>query len=76
MIDELANDFECMWSKIVTSNSEFYVAVVYHPPNSDYLASDLVDHLIDGCEYIFFFFSFFFINFTIILYKKYTYSYD
>mgnify|MGYP002803377516 CR=1 FL=1 len=41
-----------MWSRVVTPNSEFYVAVVYHPPNSDYLASDLVDHLIDSCEYI------------------------
>ena len=52
MINELANDFECMWSRVVPPNSEFYVAVVYHPPNSDYLASDLVGHLIDSCDSI------------------------
>ena len=39
-----------MWTKISTSNSEYYVAAVYHPLSSECLSGDLLDFLIDAVE--------------------------
>ena len=39
-----------MWTKVNTSNSEFFVATVYHPPNPEYNQYDLIDILIDSVE--------------------------
>lgn len=36
-----SKDFECLWAKISTSNSVFYIAVVYHPPEPKYNADNL-----------------------------------
>ena len=46
----LFNEFECLWTKVKTSNSEFFVATVYHPPNPEYNQYDLIDILIDFVE--------------------------
>ena len=43
----LCNEFECLWTKVKTSNSEFFVATVYHPPNPEYNQYDLIDILIE-----------------------------
>ena len=42
--------YECLWAKISTPNSEYYVAAVYHPPSSVYLPGDFLDYLIDSVE--------------------------
>ena len=42
--------YECLWAKISTLNSEYYVAAVYHPPSSVYLPGDFLDYLIDSVE--------------------------
>ena len=34
--------FECLWFKIVTSNTQFYVSAIYHPPDPVYEESDLL----------------------------------
>ena len=49
-ISNLCSEFECLWTKIKTLNSEFFVATVYHPPNSEYNQCDLVEFLIDSIE--------------------------
>lgn len=42
----------CLWCELITVNSEYHVAVVYHPPNPAYADVELSDHLSDGCEQI------------------------
>lgn len=49
-LPNLDNPFECLWTKIVTQNSDYYVATIYHPPDNDYDDRDLTDFLIDSCE--------------------------
>ena len=44
------NPYECLWAKISTPNSEYYVAAVYHPPSSEDLSGDFPDFLIDAVE--------------------------
>ena len=39
-----------LWTEISTQNSEFYVAIVYHPPNPEYNDQDLIEFFIDSCE--------------------------
>ena len=45
-----SNIFECLWAKIITPNSTFYVAAVYHPPEPQYCPDELLDHLIISCD--------------------------
>ena len=45
-----SNDFECLWAKISTSNSVFYIAVVYHPPEPQCNADNLIDFLANTCN--------------------------
>ena len=45
----LCNEFECLWTKVKTPNSRFFVATVY-PPNPEYNQYDLIDILIDSVE--------------------------
>ena len=50
---EVENMFECIWMKIITENSVFSVAAIYHSPGDySYDAKDLIDYLIDSCEQI------------------------
>ena len=30
---DFQNNLECVWCEIVTANSEYHVATIYHPPN-------------------------------------------
>ena len=52
-IREVENMFECIRVKIITKNSVFSVAAIYHPPSDySYDAKDLIDYFIDSCEQI------------------------
>ena len=43
-------DFECVWCKITTPNSEYHVSCVYHPPDPIYEATDLLNFMSDFCD--------------------------
>ena len=47
---EFENDFECLWSESFTTNSNYFIASLYHPPDPVYAESDL---LTESCELIF-----------------------
>jgi hypothetical protein len=49
-ISNLCSEFECLWTKIETLISQFFLATVYLPPNSEYHQHDLIEFLIDSCE--------------------------
>ena len=40
-----SDSFECVWSVITSSNSKYYVAAVYHPPNPGYVDGEILDYL-------------------------------
>lgn len=48
----MGRNFESVWCKITTSNSEFHVAVVYHPPDPVYDTIDLLNFMSDTCDEI------------------------
>ena len=50
MEGNFSNEFECLWAKVSTSNSVFYTAVVYHPPEPLYDANNLIDFLANTCN--------------------------
>ena len=52
ILEEFANDFECMWTRISTPNSAFYTCSIYHPPEPVYREEDLLGFLGDTCEQI------------------------
>ena len=35
-IDVRGNEYECLWAKVSTTNRDYFVASVYHPPTFDY----------------------------------------
>ena len=46
-------EFETVWCKIQTTNSKYYMASIYHPPDPEvYKATDLIDFLSDSCDQI------------------------
>ena len=47
-----SDSFECVWSVITTSNSKYYVAAVYHPPDPVYAGGEILDYLSDCCEQV------------------------
>ena len=49
-MSDFDNPFKCLWTEITTQNSEFYFAIVYHPPNPEYNDQDLIEFFIDSCE--------------------------
>ena len=49
-IQNMDNPFVCLWARITIQNSSFDIAVVYHPPEHDYDANDLIDILTDSSE--------------------------
>ena len=51
-LPNLTNSFECLWVKITTENSIFYVATIYHPPDHMYNPDDLVEFLTNSCEQV------------------------
>ena len=45
------NTFECLWAKVQTPNSMYYIAALYHPPDTNQQTSlDLINYLMDSCE--------------------------
>ena len=50
ILEEFSNPYECLWTKITTSNSIFYLSAIYHPPSPEYHPDDLLDFLMDSCE--------------------------
>ena len=44
---------ECLWSQVFTTNSKYFIASLYHPPDPLYADSDLLAHLTEPCELIF-----------------------
>ena len=49
---EFENDFECLWSEVFTTNSKYFIASLYHPPDPVYAESDILAHLTETCELI------------------------
>ena len=45
-------EFETLWCKITTPNSEFFAASVYHPPDLIYEPADLLNFLSETCDQI------------------------
>ena len=45
-------EFETLWCKITTPNSEFFAASVYHPPDPIYEPADLLNFLSETCDQI------------------------
>ena len=50
LLPDLDNPFECLWTKIITQNSEFFVATIDHPPDYECNEQDLIEFLIDSCK--------------------------
>ena len=48
----LITTFECVWCEIVTPNTKYYVASVYHPPDPTYPEIELLNHLSETVEQI------------------------
>ena len=46
------NQYECLWDKLATSNREYHIASVYHPPTFEYSVTDFIDFLANFCESI------------------------
>ena len=44
-------EFEFIWSKMTTRNSEFYIVSVYHPPDPIYNANELLNFMSDSCDH-------------------------
>ena len=49
-MSDFDNPFKCLWTKITTQNSEFYVVIVYPPLNLEYNDQDIIEFFIDTCE--------------------------
>ena len=44
--------FETLWCKVTTPNSQFFAASVYHPPDPIYEPADLLNFLSETCDQI------------------------
>ena len=49
-VGDLDNPFKCLWTKITTQNSGYFVATIHHPSGYEYNEFDLIEFLIDSCE--------------------------
>ena len=45
-------EFESVWCKITTTNSEYHCGIVYHPPDPFYDPVDLPEYMLDTCDQI------------------------
>ena len=50
ILEEFSNPYECLWTKITTNNSIFYLSATNHPPSPEYHPDDLLDFLMNSCE--------------------------
>ena len=39
------NQYDCLWDKLATSNEEYHIASLYHPPTFEYSVTDFIDFL-------------------------------
>ena len=46
------NEYECLWAKVSTTNQDYFVASVYHPPTFDYYETAFIEFLVNCCESI------------------------
>ena len=46
------SNFECLWCEISTTNSKYYTASIYHPPDPLYDESALLEYLSESMEQI------------------------
>ena len=51
-IDVRGNEYECLWAKVTTTNKDYFVASVYHPPTFDYYETTFIEFLVNSCESI------------------------
>ena len=50
---DFQDNLECIWCKVETANSKYYLASVYHPLDPIYQESELLNHLSKSIEQIF-----------------------
>ena len=46
------NEYECLWARVSTTNQDYFVALVYHPPTFDYYETAFIEFLVNSCETI------------------------
>ena len=51
-MDVRGNEYKCLWAKVSTTNQDYFVASVYHPPTFDYHETAFIDFLVNSCESI------------------------
>ena len=51
-IDVPDNEYECLWARVSTTNQDYFVALVYHPPTFDYYEIAFIEFLVNSCETI------------------------
>ena len=51
-IDVRGNEYECLRAKVTTTNKDYFVTSVYHPPTFDYCETAFIEFLVNSCESI------------------------
>ena len=49
-IDVNGNEYECLLAKVSTTNQDYFVTSVYHPPTFDYCENTFIEFLVNSCE--------------------------
>ena len=50
--DVRGNEYEYLWAKVYTTNQDYFVASVYHPPTFGYYETAFIEFLVNSCESI------------------------
>ena len=45
-IDVRGNEYECLWAKVSTTNQDYFVSSVYHPPTFGYYETAFIEFLV------------------------------
>ena len=51
-IDVPDNKYEWLWTRVSTTNQDYFVASVYHLPTFDYYETAFIEFLVNSCESI------------------------
>ena len=51
-IDVPDNEYECLWARVSTTNEDYFVTSVYHPPTFDYYKTAFIEFLVNSGESI------------------------
>ena len=51
-IDVPDNEYECLWARVSTTNEDYFVTSVYHPPTFDYYKTAFMEFLVNSGESI------------------------